>query len=407
MYQTIVMTCGVSLVYSGGNLFAKKIEELLPAINIRKQDFLKLLNTNETSKEIEDLLFQWIEQSHMYFQEAKQYPNRVSAEYSMMYELKKRGKLAQYPRVVLILTNTVGGKLVKPLLKNLFEEHFSAVVDALYVNIDVKETKRMSETLGDYMRNVGDALSEGEPSSTCFAPIGGYKVMTSLGYIVGSFLGYPTAYLHEEHQILHEIPPIPVHVDEEFVHQHAEFLRRCQREPVPFESLPYREKQIVLSYTSIFKQEEGYVYLTPFGEFLFEHEKYKHLFDTKYMASKQVVEMIEKNKVFAIQQMKELVKKIKYAEASIFDLQHEKEFETLNQRDVKFHLYKAPTNGQVFRLAYRYDKQEDVLFANYLWFDHDRYEREAAAGKGLYEQYSEFANITDMVIGRSTMKIHE
>jgi len=211
MYQTIVMTCGVSLL-SGNNVFAKKTSELLQLLCMERREFFELLNKQEIDDELREVISKWIDQTKMYVAEAERHPNSVSAEYSVMYELRKRGKLGKSPRVELVLTNTVGGNIVEQLLQRLFEEHFSASVGSSYVDIDVTETKQTNRTLGEYMQKVSEKLSQGEPSSTCFAPIGGYKVMTSLGYIVGSFLGYPTAYLHENSQIIHEIPPIPIHL---------------------------------------------------------------------------------------------------------------------------------------------------------------------------------------------------
>ncbi|NNU91581.1 CRISPR-associated protein [Anoxybacillus sp. CHMUD] len=397
MYQTIVMTCGVSSLMRT-NVFGKRKENLLHKLGMSEGEFSQLLNKHTVSEEIDRAILKWIDEMKLHFKEAKETPNFVSAEYSMMHELQKQGKLGKHPRVELILTNTVGGKIVERLLSALFKEHFSATVGCSYVNIDVTETKQMNRTLGEYMQAVGEKLSQGEPTSTCFAPIGGYKVMTSLGYIVGSFLGYPTAYLHENSQIIHEIPPIPIHLDEGFVQKHIALLRRCQRDIVCIDELSHPEKQVISAYSSIFQQEEGYVYLTPFGEFLFEHEKYKHLLDTKYFATKQVIKMMEGRKKFAVDQLKQFVKKLKYEEGIIFNLQHEKEFEKLDQKRVKFYLYKSSTGG-VFRLAYQYDEKEDVLFANYLWFDHAQYEREAAAGIGLYEQHSEFEDITNIIVG--------
>lgn len=398
MYQTIVMTCGVSLLQKT-NVFGKMKESLLQKLQMSEGDFSQLLNTHAVSEEVDGAISKWIDEMKLHFKEAKESPNFVSAEYSMMYELQKQGKLGKHPRVELILTNTVGGKIAERLLSALFQEHFFATVGHSYVNIDVTETKRMNRTLGEYMETVGEKLSQGEPSSTCFAPIGGYKVMTSLGYIVGSFLGYPTAYLHENSQIIHEIPPIPIHLDEGFVQQHVDLLRRCHN-IVSINELSYPEKQVILAYSSIFQQEESYVYLTPFGEFLFEHGKYKHLLNTKYFATKQVIKMMEQNKKFVVDQLKQLVKKLKYEEGIIFNLQHEKEFEKLDQKKVKFYLYKSSARSarDVFRLAYQYDEKEDVLFANYLWLNHQQYEREVAAGIGLYEQHSEFEDITNIVV---------
>lgn len=396
VYHTVVMTCGVSLLQKT-NVFGKRKEGLLHKLRISEGDFHQLLNKHAVSQEVDKAISKWIEELSLHFKEAKANPNDVSAEYSMMYELQKRGKLGKHPRVELILTNTVGGKITERLLSCLFAEHFGATVGCAYVSIDVTETKRMTRTLGEYMQTVAEKLSQGEPSSTCFAPIGGYKVMTSLGYIVGSFLGYPTAYLHENSQVMHEIPPVPIHLDDRFVQQHTDLLRRCQRDAVSLDELSYEEKQIISAYSSIFQQEEGYVYLTAFGQFLCEHEKYKHLFETKYLATKQVIKMMEQDRKFVVDQLKELVRKLKHDGGIIFDLQHEKEYGKLDQRKVKFQLYKSHT-GKVFRLAYQYDEKEDVLFANYLWLKHDEYERDTNAGIGLYEQYGEFEDITNVIV---------
>ena len=73
---------------------------------------------------------------------------------------------------------------------------------------------KLNRSLGDFMSLVNKHLHGEHKSYVCFAPIGGYKIFSSLGYIVASFNDLPTAYLHEDKQILHEIPPIPVKYDD-------------------------------------------------------------------------------------------------------------------------------------------------------------------------------------------------
>lgn len=392
MYQHIVITCGISLLTGRANVFSINRDETMAEIR-------PLLDVKEIDEEIEKKVERWLQYAKQFAHEVAHRPNHVSAEYSTVHELRKKGKLAERPTIVLFVTQTVGGRIVESILTSLLETHFQANVRVIYIDIDVKNPKRMHETLGEYMSKLSYALSKGEPTSTCFAPIGGYKVMTSLGYIVGAFLNYPTAYLHEDHQVLHEIPSVPIHIKEEFVYEHLDLLRKCQKDVVPVQELSYQEKQCVEQYPSLFYQEDGFVCLSAFGEFLLEHEKYRHLFDTAYFVSKQIVDVIKHNRhqsLFIFQQLHELVKKLKYKEGNMFDLQHEKEFKTIRQEQVKYHLYKGASNGQtVFRLAYRYDEREDRLYANYLWLDHDRYEREASQGRGLYEDWSEFLDITN------------
>jgi len=206
----------------------------------------------------------------------------------MLHALREKGKLGKHPKVILLLTNTVGGAISKELLCYLFEKYFQSHVEVLYVDIDVSNPTKLNATIGDYLWKLSTALEQGEPSSTCFAPIGGYKVMTSFGSMVGSFLNYPTAYLHETNQVLHEIPPIPLDIKEEFVRQNMEILRKCQRNYQPLSDFTKIERELIKQFPSLFHLEDDFVGLTAFGLYLFEHSKYEYLFGTKYVASKQV-----------------------------------------------------------------------------------------------------------------------
>lgn len=385
------MTCGVSLLTGESNVFYFN-REGFPELGVSLQE-------KEITPSINEAIEKWTQYAKRFVHEADIRPKQVSAEYSMLYALREKGKLSKHPKVVLLFTNTVGGIITEKLLTYLIEKKFQANVNVLYVDIDVEKPKQLNMAIGHYMWILSNALGQGEPKTTCFAPIGGYKVMTSFGYIVGSFLNYPTAYLHEYHQILHEIPPIPLDINNDFVHENILLLRKCQKDYVILKELSPLEQACVLQYPSLFEIQDGYVCLTPFGQFLFERMKYEHLFSTRYFASKQVREFIEKNhhqSLFIIQQMQELVKKLKHGEGRLGEIIHEKQFPTINQQKVQYHLYKGASNGQtVFRLAYRYDEKEDALYANYLWLDHNRYEREAATGRGIYQSEQEFVEITD------------
>lgn len=309
----------------------------------------------------------------------------------MIHTLMKNNKLSEKMKIILIATNTVGSNICVPLLKDIFEKQLDADVKVLFTDINVSSSKLIREQLGNYLHILGQALSEGDPSSTCFAPIGGYKVMTSLGYIVGSFLHYPTSYLHEEQQILIEIPPMPLDIDDDFVQKNSDLLRKCKQDYIDLDELNYNEKDIVRKYNAIFSIEDGLVALNPFGLFLFERSKYNHLINTNYIYSEQVERIMKQNNhqsIFIKQQMRELVKKLKEGVEND-EVKHEKNFKILDRSKVLFNLYKGASNGQTtFRLAYKYDWAKDELIANYLWLNHDKYEREVSNGVGIYKEES-------------------
>lgn len=371
MYHTVVMTCGVS-IFGSDNIFSQKSNDK-PDINVSLQE-------KAEKEQIDSIKEKYLQFARTVDSEILEKPTEVSAEYSMLYALREKGKLGKHPKVILLLTNTVGGEISKELLCYLFEKYFQSHVEALFVDIDVSNPAKLNTTIGDYLLKLSIALEQGEPNSTCFAPIGGYKVMTSFGSIVGSFLNYPTAYLHETNQVLHEIPPIPLDIKDEFVHQNVELLRKCQRNYQPLSELTKAERIFIKQFPSLFHLEDEFVGLTAFGLYLFERSKYEHLFGTKYVASKQVRNFTKQNRrqsIFIYQQMRELVKKLKHGEARQEEIRHELQFQ-LNPKKINFHLYKGADNGITpFRLAYRYEEEEDVLYANYLWLDHNLYEREA------------------------------
>lgn len=395
MYHTVVMTCGISLL-RGRNLFSIDNGSRLAGL------LTTSLQATERTAEMKEELERYFEQAKRYIDEIHDNPHSVSAEYSMIYTLLKNKKISKDLTIILIVTDTFGGDVCARLLCYIFEHVMGANVKVLYSQMTVSNQKELNQQSAIFLRRLGDALSQGDPTSTCFAPIGGYKVMTSLGYIVGSFLHYPMVYLHEEKQILVEIPPMPLDIDEEFVRVNNDLLRKCHRDLVSLNDLMYEEKQIVRKHTSIFSIEDGFVFLSPFGEFLFDRAKYEYLFETKYYLSEQVRRFMAQNKhqsIFIIQQLRELVKKLKYENGLNDDLMHERTFEKLDKKKVIYHLYKGASNGQTaFRLAYEYDKNSDILKANYLWLDHDKYEREASRGIGLYKPEKNFEELENKLI---------
>lgn len=399
MYQRVVMTCGLSLLTREQNVFSVKSNLLdFPFENI--PNHISELKEGDTKK-----IHDWVKQARFLFHEAKEKPNDISAEYSMLYTLKKQRKLADQPEVVLILTDTPGGQMVEKVLTPLLEEHFNASVQTLFQDMDITNQQSIHAKLAEFMNLIAEALTYGEPGTTCFAPIGGYKVLTSVGYIVGSYFKFPTAYLHEDQQVLIEIPPLPIDIDETIVEENLPLIRQLKTDFYPFHDLEPSEQRFIQQYPSLFTIEEGLASLSSFGSFIFDQQKYTHLFSARYKVSKQVKQMIEKNKhhkLFVLNQMKQLVKKLVSGEMADEDLRHEKQFDTIEQSKVQYYLYKGSSYGQmVFRLCYKFDFSKNVLYANYLWIDHNRYEREAREGKGLYESQSDFEDITNLSLVKS------
>ncbi|OCS91023.1 hypothetical protein [Caryophanon latum] len=382
MYNRVVMTCGISLL-SPANVFNHATAQKLTS------SFNEVYCDEQSQQQQITQYVEYVRQHLHHIEDSE----KVSAEYSLISALLKRKKLHNSAHITLIATNTIGGVACSAALCEIINKKFGMTVKRQIVQMTVSNQQQFQEQQAKYMHVLANALSEGEPRSTCFAPLGGYKVMTSLGYIVGSFLHYPTTYLHEEQQFLIEVPPVPLDIDEAFVKGNMDLLRRCQREFIPFEELTAQEQALVEQHTAIFTIDEEHVTLTVFGAFLFEREKYKQIFQTHYYLSEQVRNEMAKNKAFVEQELERLVMNLKLR-AGAYE-SHEREIKGLKSKPV-YKLAKAAYGQSVFRLTYLYDEEKDELQANYLWLDHDLYERDIAKGVGLMKEEK---NMQQYVIG--------
>lgn len=398
MYNSIVMTSGISLL-GASNYFGRWS---------REGQYFVFHGPNPSFKEgdvKEKALQKWLNAAEALLAKREWDPERVSAEYSMLHALERLGKLGESPTITLFHTDTLGGVASAKLLERLLQREFSAQVNLRAVNIDVNDRVVLNRLLGDYMYELSKALLIGDPSGTSFAPIGGYKVMTSFGYLVGSFHGYPTAYLHEDsQQMLHIIPPVPIDINPTFFQEHAPFIRRLTVEGLlDYESLTWEEKSLVETHTSLFTVDDGVVYLNPFGSFLFSREQYKEKLSTKVYISEAVQQVLDAHpsqRRFVYQQIGVLMEYVKGSEVEKRgELFHERDFTQLKGKNFPFHLYKGASNGGLFRATWRYDAQQDMLFVNTVWLSKP-YEHEIIRGKGLTQAEGDFLDVTEQVYER-------
>ena len=211
--QRIVMTAGLSL-FNFRNVFG---------VATREKEIFQFAKDNVTpicpeDKGKEEAIQSWLEELRPVLKKAVDQPSMVSAEYSMLSRLQQNNRLVEKPKVVLIHTDTFGGNAAAALLKVIIQNNFQAEVQLVGIEeLNVNNRKQLNRALAVFIRCLSEQLDDDYmKESTCFAPIGGFKVMTSYGYIVGSFYGYPTAYMHENQQVLLEIPPVPIQIDDEF-----------------------------------------------------------------------------------------------------------------------------------------------------------------------------------------------
>jgi putative CRISPR-associated protein (TIGR02619 family) len=314
-------------------------------------------------------------------------PTEVSAEYSLFHALRSSKRLAERPHVVLIHTDNGLGPLAAAYVQHALEAYGGATV-ALRVasGLNVADPGMLRRSLGDYLDVLSKALREGTPHDTCFGPLGGYKLMTSLGTLVGGLLGYPSIYVHEVGQVLHEVPALPLTIDAEALRAAAPLVRRLAHEDsLPLADLPKDLAEIATRAPFLFERvdvgRDTLVALNAFGLFLREDPRHRAALGTRILLHANVAALLGTADARAtlrdnlVALLDDLAANRADPNAKRAELRHETAFSGAPKKG--FHLYKG-TSGRagVFRAVYRFDTQGDTLTLTAAWTDHNAYERE-------------------------------
>jgi len=298
---------------------------------------------------------------------------QVSAECAVLHALYREKRLAVRPLVSIIHSDTFGGELAALLVKRVLEQTLDATVTLCRsADLDVDDRKAFVESLGLFMSKVHAELEKGEPDTTCFAPLGGYKVMTALGYVAGSVAGYPMAYTHERTEMLHFVPPIPMQLDASIIERHGVFLKRV-RHGCEVAALTHEEQKVLRDHAFLFEQTGGYAGLSAFGVFWLDRTDPTAL-AMRVLLTEDALRTLEcGDRAYAAKELRMLSSRLRDPARFTASLHHQTAFP-----NGTLPLYKGSSgNAGVFRATYRYEQATDTLRIFHLWLDHDAYEREA------------------------------
>lgn len=371
LFHTIVLTAGISVIMNNLSNINEKFPEFKDTDDKITED--KQVLMDDMVKFLTDEVL------------AGPIARNFGAEVSTMGALKKQDRLHNNPKITIFHTDTLRGNIAALTVRNVIEKHYSAYVSLKKIrDVNVNDRPALSSSLGEYLSEVSSELLKGEPSSTCFAPIGGFKVMTSLGYLVGAFHNFPTVYLHEGSSVLHFIPPVKIQIDEDFIVENHRFIRKLLiEEVVKYDSLSLDEKNLIEREPTFFTVYDGFADLNPFGQFICRQEKFKHYFTTPVSIDESILQWIKRKYPselsFAYSEINKLIKL--HSNDPIKNkgvLYHEVTFKT-GDKGKYCHLFKGQSKPKVFRALWHYNEKEGRYYNGKIWFDHDVYEREATS----------------------------
>ena len=380
VHHHVVLTAGIS-IFGNNNHLGRQVRQL---------DFLQFPRTNPiaegcTDEEALEALENWGQALDI--SEVIADPSRVCAEYSALHSLRERGRLGTRPVLVVICTGTFGGMAARVLLEKILAQGFNADVKVVEVDgLDAENPGTLRQSLGTYMNEVARALSAGAKETTCFAPIGGYKMMASLGTIAGSYLGYSSIYVHEDNQRLHRIPPAPVSVSEEVLERAAPLMRKVGT-AARWQELSREEQDVVRSRPYLFALEDDLVGVSAFGNFLMQRPGLRRFFGTRLLLSPALARRLDTDGGLRGRTLVRIGALVGLLEDQVGNrnlLRHDANWRNL--KGASFWLYKA--DGGNFHAAYRYDSGPDTLRINQVWLSHDNYEADARAGSAFFDDPS-------------------
>ena len=266
MYDHVIITCGIS-IFAQSNSIGKWTRN-----NTTYFDFDRLNPLIKDDRDQDEVIDEWFNEMKVHFTEPSEDPEHISAEYSVLHAMRKTGKLEESSlRITLLHTDSIGGKAGALALKYLLEMDLGAEVLNVKLNpFDFHDKQSVNRDLAAFMKRISDLLDQSDASRTSFAPVGGYKLITAFGSIVAGIHGYPTAYINEDVQILHEIPPLPI----QFPKEPDQALRNdiaalSQAGIMEKEEASAALLTFSMDYPHLFEQDEELLMPNPLGLFVF------------------------------------------------------------------------------------------------------------------------------------------
>lgn len=391
MYYHVVMTTGTSVITNFNRV--EENDQIVHQIKEANKSLGNLSKKLDDEKTLELQQFKTLYRN--YYKEREELTERSSAELSLIYLLHKENKLHKNNvEIKLVYTQTVGGYVAAELVKMLIEENFPFTVKLVATDyIDIKDRRHLNRQLNKYLNVIRDELDGHHPTSTCFAPQGGYKILTALAHLIGTIEKYPVLYTYEGSDVLHTIPPVPIHFDTTPIEQNKNLISKIYYNTfVPLDELSSADKQFVLEDVSLFEiDEDTHVTLSPLTMYICE-EKLKHIIQPKVYVDRESYKNIEReNKLLIlideINKLREMHEEILLASSAAEKKRTEQQYahflyHTFHGVDINktdYRLFKSPNKDVVFRALWKYDEKETAYFVTGIeTANHDRYKRNVA-----------------------------
>ncbi|MEL7039250.1 MAG: putative CRISPR-associated protein [Cyanobacteria bacterium J06592_8] len=141
------------------------------------------------------------------------------AEVNSITSICKKGLLAQYFRLIFLVSDTEDGRNTGTLLKLYYENHQNPLK---FEQVEVKVLKGLrddnvyafkTQGLKNLVREISSEVNKWSPMAIAINATGGYKAQISFSGMIGQALEIPVYYLFEKFSEVIELPPQPIALD--------------------------------------------------------------------------------------------------------------------------------------------------------------------------------------------------
>lgn len=304
---------------------------------------------------------------------------QVCAEFSLLEAMRRAGQLSDAPRVDLIHTSTFAGRLAATFIQKVIEADSRAHVTLHAIDdLDASRPDAMRKSLGTFMGVVAKCLQAGSPYTTAFAPIGGYKVMTSLGYLTGAMLGYDTLYTHEVGQQLITVPAVPFDISFDALRAARPLVWRLLRDDVVPASQLHESERTAMERAPWLVEHcvdgtDDLLSLSPLGHFLRTNERYRDALLPEVKVAAHLLKAADQAPLATAVSL--LVDEIAEKKRDTL-LYHERDY---RHHGTPWHAWRTASDGK-YRLIWRWTDHHVVAIREAWIDDHAAYERAVQRG---------------------------
>ena len=365
----VIVTVGTS-VFNPNNVFGK-------LFNSKKE-----LQINEIRNKIKEVVQKNPEIN---------FNSQISAEITVINSMVNKRLLAIKAKVMLVHSDTIDGINAAMVVKEIIE-HYTDNFD-----IELKQIKQLNMNQMDLesvqvglfefissMKNLFETYQDNK-DFLIFSPIGGYKSMTTLSYLVASMYGIESYYQFENSTVLVNLPLIPVV-------QNYSYL---EEEPY------YSVIQKFLLHThfdvnqSLFSEDISSEFINEINTLNYEFYKYEDETGALFSLSPLINQSVQVSKFYPniyfeksinVSYQKQIFEKIidewrtigmNYTREDYNHVfEHERGLDVISKKDYNWHLFrhKRINYGNNLRAIYKIDMENANVFIKAV-YNHDDYER--------------------------------